>query len=86
MYTVRKRLQVTRMFFNAMVKQGLIPSSPFDGVKGIAAVVDESRNKYVSAADVRTVMKKAPDAEWRAMIALSRFAGLRLPSEVLSLR
>lgn len=31
-------------------------------------------------------MEAAPDAEWRAIIALSRFAGLRCPSETLSLK
>ena len=85
MYTVRKRLQGTRMFFNAMVRRGVIPCSPFDDVKGVQAVVDESRNVYVPCSDALAVMEEAPDAEWRAMIALSRFGGLRLPSEVLSL-
>ena len=84
-YTVRKRLQVARMFFNSMVHQGMISESPFTGVK-VAAVVDESRNQYVSREIVTAVMEEAPDAEWRAMIALSRFGGLRLPSEVLSLK
>ena len=85
LYTVRKRLQVAKMLFTAMVKRGIIPSNPFDGVQ-VKAVVDESRNVFVSRADAEAVMREAPDAEWRAMIALSRFAGLRLPSEVLSLR
>jgi len=85
-YTVRKRLQAAKMFFSAMVKRGLIPSSPFEGIATVAAVVDETRNVYVPAKDVELVMDEAPDAEWRAMIALSRFGGLRLPSEVLSLK
>ena len=46
-YTVRKRLQVAKMFFGAMMKRGIIPSSPFDGVQ-VKAVIDESRNVYVS--------------------------------------
>lgn len=84
-YTVRKRLQVSKMYFNAMVNRGIISSNPFDGVQ-VKAVIDESRNVYVSRADAAAVMEEAPDAEWRAMIALSRFGGLRLPSEVLSLK
>ena len=84
-YTVRKRMQNARMFFTAMADQGLIPKSPFVGVKAVKAVVDESRNVYVPRSDALAVMEEAPDAEWRAMIALSRFGGLRLPSEVLSL-
>lgn len=86
LYTVRKRLQATRMFFRAMLTERLIHTNPFEDVKGVEAVVDESRNVYVPATDVQSVMEQAPDAEWRAMIALSRFGGLRLPSEVLSLK
>lgn len=86
LYTVRKRLQSTKKFFLAMVERGLLASSPFANVKGVQAIVDESRNVYVSQQDVYAVIEKAPDAEWRAMIALSRFGGLRLPSEVLTLR
>jgi integrase len=86
LFTVRKRLQGVRIFFNAMAKRGFIASNPFDDVKGVQAVVDESRNVYVSRENVNAVIEEAPDAEWRAMIALSRFGGLRLPSEVLSLK
>lgn len=85
-YTVRKRMQAVKMFFKSMVVRELIPSSPFEGVTSVSAVVNESRNVYVPATDVESVMNEAPDAEWRAMIALSRFGGLRLPSEVLSLK
>jgi len=73
------------MFLSAMVTRGAIQVNPFKGVKGVHAVIDESRDVYVPQADVYAVMEEAPDAEWRAMIALSRFGGLRLPSEVLSL-
>jgi len=85
LYTVRKRLQAAKMFFTAMVKRKLILANPFDGVQ-VAAIVDTSRNKYIPRSVVEKVMVEAPDAEWRAIVALSRFAGLRCPSEVLSLK
>lgn len=34
---------------------------------------------------IDAVIAKAPDAEWRLIIALTRYGGLRCPSEVLSL-
>jgi len=73
------------MFFNEMLKDKLIRSNPFDGVS-VTAVVDESRNVYVPRASVYAAMAAAPDADWRLIIALSRFGGLRNPSEVLSLK
>jgi integrase len=84
LYTVRKRLQGAKMFFNAMVSRRLIKANPFTGVQ-VAAVVDESRNVYVPAGHVEKIMDECADAEWRLIVALSRFGGLRCPSEVLSL-
>ena len=66
LYTVRKRLQVAKMFFSAMVDRDLIRANPFTGVQ-VAAVVDEGRNVYVSCSDIEKVMPACPDAEWRAI-------------------
>ena len=40
----------------------------------------------MSREDTARLIEFAPDAEWRCLIALSRFGGLRVPSEALSLR
>jgi len=85
LYTVRKRLQAAKMFFGAMVRRGAIRENPFTGVQ-VAAVVNQARNVFGPRADVAAILEACPDAEWRAMVCLSRFAGLRLPSEVLSLK
>jgi integrase len=44
------------------------------------------RRAYVPAADVERAIEHAPNGTWKLLIALSRFAGLRVPSEALSLR
>jgi len=49
-------------------------------------VVDERRNVYVPRDVVYAAMEAAPDIYWKLIIALSRFGGLRNPSEVLSLK
>jgi integrase len=41
---------------------------------------------FVSRETIAKVIDAAPDAEWRLLIALSRFSGLRVPSEALALR
>jgi integrase len=41
---------------------------------------------YVSAATIEKAIAMAPDAQWRLIIALARYAGLRTPSETLALR
>ncbi len=83
--TISKFLSNARMFFSAMLADGLIRSNPFDGVT-VTAVVNESRNVHVPSDVIDKVMETAPDVDWRIIIALSRFGGLRSPSEVLSLK
>lgn len=83
--TISKHLANSKMFFDVMLEEGLINSNPFAKVSE-TSTVDQSRNVYVSANDVNRAMQAAPDAEWRLIIALSRFGGLRSPSEVLSLK
>ena len=83
--TVAKRMQHVFSFFHELTEKGIISRNPF---KGLAkkAPVDDKRNCYVDEETILKVMEYAPDAEWRLIIALWRFAGLRAASEVLSLK
>jgi len=83
--TIHKRLQNARMFFNHAKRQGLIDSNPFEFVRHRTGDTSE-RRAYVPPADVLRVIDHAPNLTWKLLIALSRFAGLRVPSEALSLR
>jgi len=80
-----KWLIVARQFFKRAMKWGLIQSNPFADVRA-GSQANKDREHFVSREDVANLLAAAPDAEWRAMIALSRFGGLRCPSEVLALR
>ena len=44
------------------------------------------RKRFISRDDIESVLAEAPDAEWRAIIALTRYGGLRPPSETFALR
>src|SRR5262249_10861052 len=46
---------------------------------------NDARKVFIQVATVQKVMEEAPDQEWRAIIALARFGGLRVPSELLPL-
>ena len=83
--TVGKRMQHIVSFFTEMVKNGVISCNPFIGVakKG---TIDETRNLYIEEETILKIMAHAPDTEWRLIIALWRFSGLRAFSEVLSLK
>jgi integrase len=42
--------------------------------------------RFVTREEAHAVMDACPDAEWRLLFALSRFGGLRCPSEHIALR
>lgn len=74
-----------KMMFADAVRLGLSDANPFDGVRMPSEKPDAGRKHYVPREVVFTVIDRCtPD--WELVAALSRFAGLRAPSEVLSLR
>jgi integrase len=83
--TIHKRLQHARMFFEQAKRKNLIAANPFEYVRHRPGDASE-RRAYVPEADVLRVIEFAPNHHWKLLIALSRFAGLRVPSEALSLR
>jgi integrase len=83
--TVATRLQHVTEFFRAMLDDKFISHDPFGSVK-YSNECDSSKKIYIPAEDIYRVMKFAPDTEWRLIIALWRFGGLRRSSEVLRLK
>ncbi len=83
--TVAKVIKHAKQFFNAAVSAGIISKNPFSEVVAGTQANDE-RSVYVPAEVVEKAIEMAPDAQWRLLIALSRYAGLRSPSESLALR
>jgi len=83
--TVWKRLQHVVAFFESLVKGDEITKNPFEGLT-MSPVIDEERNHYVDEKFVYQIMDVLPDAEWRLLVALWRFGGLRGSSEPLLLR
>lgn len=82
--TAARRLKAARMFFDHARRAGLVAANPFADVTTPGGV-DERRKHYVSPADADKLIAAA-NPTWRVIIALARFAGLRCPSEVLSLK
>lgn len=82
--TIYKRLQFARMFFRAAIRAKLIHENPFAEVKGREA--DSNRKFFVTREAAERVLAACPDAQWRLLFALSRYGGLRCPSEHLALR
>ena len=82
--TWNRRLKRARQFLGAAVAHELIPKNPFAAVK-TRNVVNRTRDHFIGRADAEALLAVGPDAEWRAIVALCRYGGLRCPSEVMRL-
>jgi len=81
---VRKHAQIAKQFFNYAIRLKLIESNPFADLKSTVQANPE-RFYFISTEEASKVLDACPDAEWRLIFALSRFGGLRCPSEHLEL-
>jgi integrase len=73
-----------RQYFAAAVEAKVMDKNPFLSTEAPTRVLE--RQSYVSEQDAALILSKLPDATWRAIFSLTRWAGLRCPSEVLALR
>lgn len=80
-----KHVKRARHFFRVAVERGLCTGNSFEAVKA-GSMVNEARRKYIPVEWVERVIGVCPDPQWKVLLALSRFAGLRNPSESLALR
>ncbi len=83
--TIHKRLQHARLFFEDAKRDHLIVENPFEHVRHRPGDPAE-RRAYVTVDHVLRAIEACPNSSWRLLLALSRFGGLRVPSEALSLR
>ncbi len=83
--TVAKFVRIARQIFKRGVRWRMISASPFDGIKA-GSQRNPDRLVFVPRGLIEAVLAACSSPEWRAMIALSRYGALRVPSEVLALK
>lgn len=66
------------MFAEAVVRK-LIAENPFENLRSGPTASAEDR--YVTPAETEAIIAALPDAEWKLLFGLARYAGLRIPSE-----
>ena len=81
---MRKHYGFAKHFFAQAIDHELIPANPF-GKLVSAPVGNAARQYFVTRVETTKILATAPDAEWQLIIALSRYGGLRCPSEHLAL-
>ncbi|MBI3407201.1 MAG: tyrosine-type recombinase/integrase [Planctomycetes bacterium] len=83
--TIGRRLKRAKQFFRAAVRQKLIVTNPFQDAKP-PSQVNMCRQFFITQLATQKIIDACPDAQWRLIVALARYGGLRSPSEVLALR
>lgn len=83
--TVRRNCGRAKQFFHAAIRRKLVTENPFaqlvSAVRG-----NPARLRFIDRETAAKVLEACPNAEWRLIFALSRFGGVRCPSETLSIR
>lgn len=82
--TVSREVKRARQFFRAAVRKRLIAENPFVDLS-TPAQVNTDREFFITLAGTEKRIDACPDSQWRLIVALSRFGGLRCPSEHLRL-
>lgn len=78
-------LRRARQFFKAAVRRKILADNPFADVR-CGSQANAERLAFVDRQTIEAVIEAAPDAEWRLIFALARYAGLRIPSELEELK
>jgi integrase len=82
---VSRDIGMARMFFKRALAWGMVEANPFASVAG-GSQRNPSRQAFVDPETIERVIDAAPSHDWRCIIALARWGGLRCPSEILRVR
>ncbi len=82
--TVTNRCRRARAIFAYAIKNGWLIANPFREL-GQGSEANAARNVYVPRELFERILDATKDVEFRLLLAMSRYAGLRCPSEVKKL-
>jgi integrase len=83
--TAGRTVRRAKQLFRSAVRKKLIVENPFIDLKA-PSEANEARKFFVPKADTQKVLDSCPNLEWQLLFALSRFGGLRCPSEHVELK
>jgi integrase len=85
--TVRRYCGRAKQYFHAAVRRRLIDrdTNPFADMTDVNVRPNRERDFFITRDIADQVLEACPDLEWRLLFSLSRYGGLRCPSEHLAL-
>lgn len=82
--TYRKHIAVCKVLWRWAVKRGYASTNVFTGLKSNAVAALDKR--FITRAQIEKVIESCPNTQWRLIVALARYGGLRVPSELAPLK
>ncbi len=83
--TVSREVKRARQFFRMTLRRKLLSENPFADI-ATPAQVNPDRQHYVTLKDTKLLLNECRSPSKQLIIALARFTGLRIPSELVGLR
>ena len=83
--TISKRVKTAREVFRQGVRWKMLSENPSADVKA-GSQTNKARMYFVGRDEAQKVLDACTDAQWKLLFVLSRYGGLRCPSEHLMLR
>jgi integrase len=83
--TISRRVIAARTMWRKAIRWKLAAENPFVGVKA-GKQENDARKMFVPHKTIGNIIAHAPDTEWKVIIALARYGGLRCPSEIYALK
>ena len=72
----RKHMDCAKVFFNGAKRRGLVTVNPFEHQVS-STRPNRARDYFLTRDDTERIIAVCPDAEWRLLVSLRRYAGLR---------
>lgn len=82
--TASRTIRRARQLFTVAIERGIIKANPFDKIKA-GTETNRDRQAYIGRDTIDKVLTACPSNEWRLIVTLARYAGLRIPSELQDL-
>lgn len=82
--TIARRVKSARQMWKKALRWKLVSENIFADVTA-GSMNNKARMRFINMQDTMALLGACPDAQWRLIVALTRFAGLRCPSETLLL-
>lgn len=82
--TARRACGRAKQAFKTAMRSKIIPENPFADLK-CAVMPNSKRLVFVSRAEIDQVFAACPNASWWLLVALARYGGLQIPSEIVGM-